>query len=573
MRVLDLANVIAGPTIGAALARFGAEVTKIDPVEPTYAPETTVLYGLCANVGKRSVLRDVKDEESGGLDAFTRLVSRSDVLVANATSDSLARLKCSPKDLETLNPRLVLCRFDAWGGPNEGEGDRSGHLGYDDNIQAALGIMERFGGGLGRVEEHAHIGTVDVIAGVGGALARRAALYYQEKRRNQGLLVARASLASLGQLVQYPFCCGVPSQLAGEASDAPTALGPLCRGEHALLRCYEASDGEWLLLHASLQAHGAEAQEALARLAATHPALRVAVLKAEDDATLADALASAFRSSSLSAEEWVVRLQSHGLTAVALCSLSLLRARHAVPEMRLDGPSFQFLTDPEHPAGSALTYFAPIAVRPSKGSSPLVVPLPSAPKYGAHTREVLAEVGVDAELSSPREPHLMGGARTTCRAAHRADAQSDGGTAAARDAAAATGRARERVWSAAPSASRALRRTRDGFSSRAPTLCAARARPAVARPAIAAARSAVCRTCCIQRASRGEAPLGGCSTPPGAAASARAHGELSVIRRPSRKEELNDARGGGVVTSRGCGDLILAASPQQGGRPLHPLQK
>lgn len=53
----------------------------------------------------------------------------------------------------------------------------------------------------------------------------------------------------------------------------------------------------------------------------------------------------------------------------------------------------QFLTAPNHPAGSPLTYFAPIAIRPT---TPLVVPLPHAPRYGAHTREVLAEAGIDA---------------------------------------------------------------------------------------------------------------------------------------------------------------------------------
>ena len=165
LQVLDLSNVIAGPTIGAMFSRMGADVIKIDPPCPTYAPDIAVVYGTVVNMGKRSILLDVNSQY--GRNVLNTLIRRSDLIIVNSTEQCLHRIHLTADEVRSVNPDAVLLRFDARGGPLEGRG-LSKHAGYDDNVQAGIGVMERFGGGLLEAEEHAHIGTIDVIAGGGG---------------------------------------------------------------------------------------------------------------------------------------------------------------------------------------------------------------------------------------------------------------------------------------------------------------------------------------------------------------------------------------------------------------------
>jgi len=411
VRVLDLANVIAGPTIGAMLARFGADVIKVDAPTPLYAPEITVLYGMAANIGKRSALINLKDtgsDESAdgntGKAALAALVARSDLVVANCTTECLERLGLSPAALKRMNPRAILVRFDAWGGPKEGCGKRCQHLGYDDNVQAAMGIMARFGGGLGRVEEHAHVGTIDVIAGVGGALAAVAALLHRERGlcHGGGTIIARASLSSLGQVLQFPFCCGRFATLEEEAAMSATAAGTDCRGDHALLQCYRASDSEWFMLAASILPWSEVQRQTIDKVADADDEFAEAIARASaaadthDDLELhlRDELTEVIESSSKSAEDWVALLSKVGIPSARLRSIAEVREMHRCNAVDLDtGPTFQFITDPAHPVGSPVTMFAPCSIRPQQAS--LRVALSPAPRYGEHTVQILREVGVD----------------------------------------------------------------------------------------------------------------------------------------------------------------------------------
>ena len=80
---------IAGPTVGSLLARFGAECVKIDMPYPGHDPGLSVMYAIGCNRGKRSVLLTWW---SRGRQCAAQLVARSDVVVFNGPSRQLRKL-------------------------------------------------------------------------------------------------------------------------------------------------------------------------------------------------------------------------------------------------------------------------------------------------------------------------------------------------------------------------------------------------------------------------------------------------------------------------------------------------
>lgn len=208
--VLDLTNVIAGPTISHMLARFGADVTRLElpAAEDAYSGVVRDLYGLVTNRGKRIRRLHLRRDRA----ALDQLLRDADVVVVNATKASLTRLGLSYYDLYEINPDVIISHFDAWGRFDGGGGGDQAKgmeaIGYDDNVQSATGIMERFGGKLAEVEEHAHVGLIDAISGVAGALATTAALLRRQRHGPSATCVARASLAACAHVLQFPYCCG-----------------------------------------------------------------------------------------------------------------------------------------------------------------------------------------------------------------------------------------------------------------------------------------------------------------------------------------------------------------------------
>lgn len=371
VRILDLCNVIAGPHSVSFLTRFGAEVIKLDPASPKYDAWNTVIFGMSHMRGKRSALIEITTPE--GREAFDDLVRSVDVIVWNAPDNQIRKMGLDAETLGKINPEAIFCKLDCFSGVRRGP--RTDYVGYDDLVQATTGIMLRFGGSMSEPEEHAHVGTIDVMCGFAGTVALGAALYQQLKVGITGR--PRTSLCANSGLLQVPFCYDYTGR---GLFDEPS--GRYVNGYDALTRFYYTASGEWLLLSTY--------EGDVARIDAVAAFAGFAAQPRENrEAFLAEIFAAD------TAAHWIELLRGHDI-AVAVCdNIDALRATYTrtpdgTPGTDLGSYSFSVFAD--HPSGHVVTQLDPFAVRPARAR--VILPEP-AEKYGASTRQVLADLGYD----------------------------------------------------------------------------------------------------------------------------------------------------------------------------------
>lgn len=375
VRILDLCNVIAGPHSVAYLARFGAKVIKLDPAKPFYDCWNTVIFGMSHMRGKRSLLTDITQAQGRAI--LEQLVKASDVIVWNAPDRQVQAMGLDADSLKRLNPDVIFCKLDCFSGPRPGP--RSGYLGYDDLVQASTGIMTRFGGSMDTPEEHAHVGTIDVMCGFGGSLGIAAALY--QKLKTGRTARPRTSLSALSSLAQLPFCYDYARR---GLFDEPA--GREVVGFDALSRFYYTSSDRFVLLSAY--------ETDLPRFEQVAGLEGFSQVPSEGRAAF---LAQAFMKAR--AVDWVGRLQAADIGAAICENIETIRAYNSRPADATPGTalgSYAFSVFADHPSGHSVTQLDPFAVRPSRGK---IYALEPAEKYGASTRAVLRQLGhTEAEI-------------------------------------------------------------------------------------------------------------------------------------------------------------------------------
>ena len=345
-------------------------MTLLGPVEPSMDPWNTVVFGMHANKGKRSLLMDLKASEARPI--LDKLIAQVDVITINALDRQLESLGLDYGRLKSINPKIILCQLDCYGGAEYGP--RSDTPGYDDLAQASTGVMLRFGGGMETPEEHAHFGTIDVLAGFCAAVAIGAALY-QREQTGQGD-IARSSLCGAGNLIQVPFMYDFEGR---DEFNEPS--GRVVKGYNALYRAYQAADG-WFFLAAK------ESQQT--------DLTETVELSSVSDLSLPEfeqQLEKAFHTKPVNC--WIERLLARDIGAQPLGQMHNVRETFihelSTDEIDLDEKTFSFIRNPNHPSGHSVDLVAPNSIRPAE--STITIPC-EAPKHGAQSKEILIELGL-----------------------------------------------------------------------------------------------------------------------------------------------------------------------------------
>jgi crotonobetainyl-CoA:carnitine CoA-transferase CaiB-like acyl-CoA transferase len=244
VKVVEFALWVAGPSAGAILADWGAEVVKIEPPQgDPFRGWTASMAGATLatnppfeldNRGKRSVALNLENDQGRGI--ARQLIDGADVLVTNMRPRVLDQYGLTYENLSEPNPRLVYCQITGYGfeGPDR---DRAA---YD--IGA---FWARAGVAAGLTPEgheipHQRGGMGDHMAGSGAAGAVSAALLARE-RTGRGQMV-HVSLLRMGA-----YMMGWDLSLALRLN-APIAPYDRVHAVNPLLTCYRSGDGLWFWL-------------------------------------------------------------------------------------------------------------------------------------------------------------------------------------------------------------------------------------------------------------------------------------------------------------------------------------
>ena len=167
MRILEITNLIAGPTAGRILADLGADVIKLEPPGGDMSRPIARTYFYCVNFNKRSVCgRHLRRRPARA--SCSALPPRADALIANLRPHATERMGVGP----AVNPRLIETHMTGYGWT----GPYAKRPGIDPLAQALMGMSRAQGGPDNPPVFPAQLAPTDYTNGAMGALGTILAL-------------------------------------------------------------------------------------------------------------------------------------------------------------------------------------------------------------------------------------------------------------------------------------------------------------------------------------------------------------------------------------------------------------
>jgi crotonobetainyl-CoA:carnitine CoA-transferase CaiB-like acyl-CoA transferase len=381
MRVLELAQIMAGPTCGVMLADLGADVVKVEKIpggDDSRGYREPRVNGVSApflmlNRNKRGIALDLKSPR--GREVFLRLMRSADVVIENYRRDTMDKLGLGYETLAAENPGLVYCAITGFGR----EGPLADRGGFDLVAQGFAGLMA-ITGEPGRPPVKTGNPVSDINAGLLATIGVLAA-YAERQRTGRGQLVDTSLFeAALQQTFWHASTYFATGQSPGPLGSAHILTAPY--------QAFEARDG-YINIGGANQANWERIAEALG-----HPEWRHDPRFADNTArmrhrdALADVMNDVLRTRTRA--EWMAVFDAAGVPSGPVHSLGEA-LEHPQTQAR------RMVVDLVHPdAGATRAIGCPVHL----SRTPPEVERP-APRLGEHTREVLREANfTDDEIDA-----------------------------------------------------------------------------------------------------------------------------------------------------------------------------
>ena len=375
IRVLEVAQVMAGPFCAMQLADMGADVIKVEPPGGDPTRQMGARVGLdsagfaALNRGKRSIVLDLKSE--AGRQAFLRLVARSDILIENFRPGVMHGFGLDYQALSARHPGLIYASISGYGqtGPDAHKG------GFDLIAQGVSGLMS-VTGEPDRPPVKTGVPLTDLGAGLFALAGILAALHHRARTGHgqhidTSLLEAGLAL-SVWEAAEF-FTGGT----------TPRALG----SAHRFLAPYEAircADG-YITIGAGTDRLFTQLCEILEHPEwQSMPEFADATTRVQHRAALASQIEAV--TSSQTSAYWLGRLEAQGIPCGRINTYA---DAFADPHVRARG----MVVEIDHPALGTL----PALGSPIKMSETPPTVSRHVPRLGEHTREILLEAGLNKE--------------------------------------------------------------------------------------------------------------------------------------------------------------------------------